>query len=97
MEVKSKALFIVGWLLPLLSLLLGTDNSQLGFPLKFVFYYPDPPLKHAYEVFLWKNLSGCLFRLDLYLGNVGLYYATLILLRHIVQTLKRKFTYMNHR
>lgn len=83
MEIKNKTIFILSLLLPIVSLLIGKDIKQLGFPVSFVFYGPDSQLKYAYEVFEWRNMVRCSWRLDLYAINVLLIYSTLIFIRQV--------------
>jgi len=81
--MKSKKVFILSLLLPIVSLLIGKDIKQIGFPVNFVYYGPDSQLKYAYEVFEWGNMVRCSWRLDLYAINVLLLYSTLIFIRQV--------------
>ncbi|EPY09651.1 hypothetical protein SAMN04488689_11360 [Paenibacillus sp. cl6col] len=83
--MKSKFIFVVSLILPILLLLIGNNGKQLGFPVPFVFYGPKEPLGHASEVFLWRNAVECSWRLDLYAVNVFIVYGTLLLVRNTVK------------
>ncbi|MEX3922282.1 hypothetical protein AB4Y43_39955 [Paraburkholderia sp. BR10872] len=86
---KSKFILVISLILPILSLLIGSDIKQLGLPVPFVFYGPKVPLSHANEVFLWKNAVNCSWRLDLYALNVFIVYSILILLRYTFRKTKK--------